>query len=286
LGSPGLVSAARRGWREHLDVSKNEEMAMAVITIARSFSSLLPSLGVARKWSSQYKAGKSVSWALKCEGREVCEAKSVGIEAGIRAGYQQRQQEEGADSGPVTVEKETSAAMFVDASHQIAFNPSRMHYGVCVADLNNDGKMEFFVCGFADQNQLLKWTGTELVNIANGTPLEDPSSSSIGVAAGDFDGDGSEELYVLNTDTFLGRKKVTDRLFDHQEGRWVDLFALPRNMDDSNMCAGRSVCAVDRMGTGKSVLLHNSFLYFSLLDLPDSKPLLSFLNVMVSELFF
>ncbi|CAM6014711.1 unnamed protein product [Sphagnum balticum] len=226
-------------------------MAMAVITIARSFSSLLPSLGVSRKWSSQYKVGKSVSWALKCEGREVCEAKSVGIEAGIRAGYQQRQQGEGADSGPVTVEKETSAAMFVDASHQIAFNPSRMHYGVCVADLNNDGKMEFFVCGFADQNQLLKWTGTELVNIANGTPLEDPLSSSIGVAAGDFDGDGSEELYVLNTDTFLGRKKVTDRLFDHQEGRWVDLFALPRNMDDSNMCAGRSVCAVDRMGTGK-----------------------------------
>jgi hypothetical protein len=37
------------------------------------------------------------------------------------------------------------------------------------------------------------------VNIANGTPLEDPSSSSIGVAAGDFDGDGSEEVndYLL-----------------------------------------------------------------------------------------
>ncbi len=83
--------------------------------------------GVSRKWSSQYKAGKSVSWALKCEGREVCEAKSVGIEAGIRAGYQQRRQEEGADSGPVTVEKETSAKMFVDASHQIAFNPSRVY---------------------------------------------------------------------------------------------------------------------------------------------------------------
>jgi hypothetical protein len=36
----------------------------------------------------------------------------------------------------------------------------QMHYGVCVADLNNDGKMEFFVCGFADQNQLLKVTDT------------------------------------------------------------------------------------------------------------------------------
>ncbi len=37
------------------------------------------------------------------------------------------------------------------------------------------------------------------MNIANGTPLEDPLSSSIGVAAGDFDGDGSEEVsdYLL-----------------------------------------------------------------------------------------
>ncbi len=105
---------------------------------ARVFFSILVcsfgKAGVSRKWSSQYKAGKSVSWALKCEGRELCEAKSVGIEAGIRAGYQQqqqhqqqRQQQQGADSGPVTVEKETSAAMFVDASHQIAFNPSRVY---------------------------------------------------------------------------------------------------------------------------------------------------------------
>lgn len=27
------------------------------------------------------------------------------------------------------------------------------------------------------------------------------------------------QLYVLNTDTFLGRKKVTDRLFDSQSGQ-------------------------------------------------------------------
>ncbi|KAG0607582.1 hypothetical protein M758_8G040200 [Ceratodon purpureus] len=142
-------------------------------------------------------------------------------------------------------------AMFKDVSHLIVSNPPRLNYGVCVADLDGDGEFELFVCGFGFQNQLLKWNGKELVDVAVGTPLEDPETKSIGVAAGDFDGDGQEELYVLNTDTFLGRKKVTDRLFDSQSGKWQDLFSLPRNMDESNMCAGRSVCAVDRLGSGK-----------------------------------
>lgn len=141
--------------------------------------------------------------------------------------------------------------MFKDASHLITVNPSKLHYGVCVADIDGDGKMEFFVCGFGSENQVLKWTGQELVNIASGTPLEDPERRAIGVAAGDFDGDGEEELYILNTDTFLGRKKVMDRLFSKTGGSWVDLFSLPMNMDEANMCAGRSVCCVDRTGSGR-----------------------------------
>lgn len=31
----------------------------------------------------------------------------------------------------------------------------------------------------------------------------------------------------------------------------TDLFSVPRNMDEANMVAGRSVAAVDRNGTGK-----------------------------------
>eukprot|EP00850_Spirogloea_muscicola_P014637 SM000106S13985 [mRNA] locus=s106:425972:430759:+ [translate_table: standard] len=106
-----------------------------------------------------------------------------------------------------------------------------MLYGVCAADLDGDGKTELFVCGFGTENLLLKqlsaslqcqpnelfvvqWNGQMLENIAKGTPLEDLERRAIGVTAGDFDGDGQEELYVLNTDTFLGRKKLTDRLFD------------------------------------------------------------------------
>ncbi|KAI5070489.1 hypothetical protein GOP47_0014832 [Adiantum capillus-veneris] len=144
-----------------------------------------------------------------------------------------------------------SRAMFKDASDLIAVNPSKLHYGVCVSDIDGDGKMEFFVCGFGSENQVLKWTGERLVNIASGTPLEDSERRAIGVAAGDLNGDGAEEIYVLNTDTFLGRKKLTDRLFSKSGGSWVDLFSLPMNMDEANMCAGRSVCSVDRMGTGR-----------------------------------
>lgn len=39
-----------------------------------------------------------------------------------------------------------------------------------------------------------QWNGNELVDIAKGTLLQDPETKSIGVAAGDFDGDGREEV--------------------------------------------------------------------------------------------
>jgi len=41
-----------------------------------------------------------------------------------------------------------------------------MHYGVCVADLDGDGELELFVCGFGFQNQLLKVWGLTLINPA------------------------------------------------------------------------------------------------------------------------
>lgn len=35
------------------------------------------------------------------------------------------------------------------------------------------------------------------MDIAVGTPLEDPETKSIGVAAADFDADGREEVYII-----------------------------------------------------------------------------------------
>ncbi len=165
--------------------------------------------------------------------------------------------------------------MFQDRSELLAYNPAQLHYGVAVADIDGDGEFEFFIAGYGVGNRVFKWTGMEYADIADpesgaatslslaaGKPLSgnaytgyatlaDIGRQAIGVAAGDIDGDGREEIYVLNTDRFMGRKQVADRLFDWNEGRWQDLFTLPANRDALNLTAGRSVICVDRTGDGR-----------------------------------
>jgi len=140
--------------------------------------------------------------------------------------------------------------MFTDNSFLLLDNPVQLHYGIAVTDVDNDGAFELFVAGFGGQNLVLKWQDKGFINVADGV-LADFERQAIGVAAGDLDGDGREEIYVLNTDTFAGRKQFGDRLFDCQEGVWRDLFSLPQNQDALNLSAGRSVAWIDRYGIGK-----------------------------------
>ncbi|UFP96724.1 CRTAC1 family protein [Gloeobacter morelensis] len=140
--------------------------------------------------------------------------------------------------------------MFVDAGDRIAENPARLHYGVAVCDVDGDGAFEAFVAGFGSANRVLKWDGSQLIDVADAV-LADPERRAIGVAAGDIDGDGREEIYVLNTDTFAGRKRFGDRLFACQNSWWRDLFGEAANAEALNLTAGRSVAALDRKGDGR-----------------------------------
>src|SRR5262245_36258283 len=109
--------------------------------------------------------------------------------------------------------------MFVDLSGLIAHNTPGLHYGVAVADLDGGGRFEFVVAGFGGPNRVLRWTGGQLRDAAP-PELADAERQAVGLAAGDIDGDGREELYVLNTDTFSGKKQFADRLFQaHPDGR-------------------------------------------------------------------
>src|ERR671925_64855 len=49
-------------------------------------------------------------------------------------------------------------------------------------------------------NRVLRWAGGQLRDVAP-PELADPDRRAVCVAGGDLDGDGREELYVLNTDT-------------------------------------------------------------------------------------
>jgi hypothetical protein len=138
--------------------------------------------------------------------------------------------------------------MFINRTDLLRTNPPQLNYGITVFDADHDDHFEFFVAGFGFHNQLFKWDGRHYSDVAPAT-LADPQRRAIGVAAGDLDGDGYEELYILNTDTFAGRKAFADRLFDYAD-EWVDLFELPRHQSVLNLTAGRSVAVVDRMGTG------------------------------------
>jgi hypothetical protein len=141
--------------------------------------------------------------------------------------------------------------MLVDCSELLGENPPYAGYGVAVADLDGDLRDELFVCGFGLPNRVLHWAGGALADVDPG-PLGDPAGQAIGAAAGDLDGDGAEELYVLNTDTFAGPKRIADRLYDgHPDGDWVDLFGLAMNDGAVNRTAGRSVCVLDRLGRGR-----------------------------------
>ena len=63
----------------------------------------------------------------------------------------------------------------------------------------------------------------------------DKNSFTIGVAACDIDSDGYEEIYFLNTDTYSGKKRYSDRLIDNKDNKYIDVFEQKKNQSDLNL---------------------------------------------------
>ena len=140
---------------------------------------------------------------------------------------------------------------FEDVTSLLSTNPTQLNYGVAVTDTNGNGKLEFFVAGYGAANQAFEWDGAAYVDVAKGSAtLQDASSKAIGVAACDVDGDGAEELYILNTDQYSGSTSTSDRLVARDGDAHVDLFSLAENQGSANFVAGRSCACVDRDGDG------------------------------------
>jgi len=139
--------------------------------------------------------------------------------------------------------------MFVDRSELLADNPPFRGYGAAVS-VGPDGPC-VFVAGFGNANRVLRWRAGEVADAACGV-LADEGRHAIGVAAADLDADGREEVYVHNVAAFGGTSAEADLLLDSTaDGKWRDLFADPVNRGRQNYRVGRSVAAVDRLGTGR-----------------------------------
>ena len=141
------------------------------------------------------------------------------------------------------------ADFFQSDTDLIDDNIPRLSYGIAVTDFNGDGKNEFIVTGFGFSNLALGMNDGRLMNLVRDEIFADKSRRTIGVAACDVNGDGKEELYFLNTDTFSGAKKIGDRLLS-REAQLIDMFELTENLSKVNLFAGRSVACVDRQGNG------------------------------------
>ncbi len=150
----------------------------------------------------------------------------------------------------ILTSKMAMSDFFNNITNLIENNTNRLSYGVSVADINNDNKFEFIVAGFRYPNLALGYRDGVLKNLINNSIFSDQKRSTIGVASCDIDQDGKEETYFLNTDTYSGEKKYSDRLLNFNK-EITDLFELPKNQMYLNLTAGRSVVCVDRKGDGK-----------------------------------
>ncbi len=143
------------------------------------------------------------------------------------------------------------AEFFSNISNIIENNNDRLSYGISVTDFDKDGSYEFIVAGFGYSNLALSYKKGKLINTIQDPLFIDEERSTIGVSACDIDQDGFEEIYFLNTDTYSGEKKYSDRLLDNNNNKIFDYFELEKNLENLNLTAGRSVVCVDRNGSGK-----------------------------------
>ena len=142
------------------------------------------------------------------------------------------------------------AEFFKDISEIIENNEPRLSYGVAVSDVNKDNNYEFLVTGFGFKNLALGFKNNKLADTIDDNIFNDTDRKTIGVAACDVDKDGYEEIYFLNTDTYSGEKKYSDRLLDQNQKKFFDIFEIEKNKKSLNLTAGRSVVCVDRNGDG------------------------------------
>jgi len=148
-------------------------------------------------------------------------------------------------------------------------NPIQLNYGVAVSDVDGDGDFEFIVAGYGTNrgsgapNLVLSYNKAtrKFENLAIDDPqspyyeIRNEKGKAIGVAACDVDGDGREEIYFLNTNTYSGASDSgeIDQLFrfNDETGRFENILGKDYNIGVLKNLAGRSVACVDRKGNGK-----------------------------------
>lgn len=124
-------------------------------------------------------------------------------------------------------------------------NPPGSYGGVALMDADGDGAFEMLLARSDGPNRILKFTGGALRDLIS-PRIADSDRATFDVQPADFDGDGFEELYLLNSP-----ESGTDRLLKRGlDGQWFDLLERPEQRAFAGWNAA-SASAVDRRGIGR-----------------------------------
>ncbi|GAA0542864.1 CRTAC1 family protein [Halorubrum ejinorense] len=140
--------------------------------------------------------------------------------------------------------------MFTERSALVDDGRPMRGYGVAVTP-GRDGPL-VFVAGYGEPNRLYARDGDRFTDTACGI-VADGTRHGMGVCAADLDADGCEEVYVHNCARGVdgGDPDLLLSRLEPDRYRWTDVFAREVNADRLDVRAGRSVAALDRLGTGR-----------------------------------
>ena len=139
-------------------------------------------------------------------------------------------------------------------------NPTQRNYGVAITDVDGDGLFDAFVAGCTGPDLVFSWKDNKLTNIKD-TVVPDTKDRKT------LDGDGNEEIYLLNLDRYSGACDKSDASLPFDQiftkatkgGAFSDMLQGRAKHKDGMSCAsGRSVGCIDRTGEGKySIFISN-----------------------------
>jgi enediyne biosynthesis protein E4 len=141
---------------------------------------------------------------------------------------------------------------FIDLTEQAGiFDREGRGLGVVAADLDDDGKVDLFVANDTTANFFFRNQGgfrftEEAVESGLAASAGGGSLAGMGVACGDFDGDGRLDLAVTN---FLGES--TTLYHNHGEGRFIDRAAAAGLAAPTRFVLGFGLSALDANNDGR-----------------------------------